>query len=709
MPEFKDDAAILFETIKTRIPHQDYNHVNEIATDYTIYSTGAGIEKKLERFAPRETEDMHRQRVNLTIVNTADILNSCVKPLNKVGKTPAMKHFVWEGKDAKQTAENKRKLLKVGAEFWGKQSVEKYLEKRMAQFDKTDPNSFCVVEFKGETRPDAPKELKPYPFEVNSKEAFNYIYKDNILQWLIVKNDILIVDEKGKMQPGELFYGFFEKQTVRCEQVHYTMIEAWQRANPNAIMIMPETDLSTINNQGIYLFPTDLKEGKSDRWFYVKVTNHNFGFVPAFRFGNNMDILTDYRTCVPMVHAAKCYFEDSIQTMSELSLTKRLHVFPQKWTYLPKCQGYDFQGSHISCLKGQTPEGKTCKSCNGSGVVVHTTSQDLIGIPMPDDLSQIADLEKMSTYKGPDIELVKFQKEFGFEDLKRYALGAVYNSGTFGHTKIVKTATENEIDLESVYDTIKDFADHYSSAYVFIYSCIAKVNSLSENFIVTHTFPNDFAMEPLDYLMETLGKANTSGAASHVIKAINDKINKKIYIDEPRQILKLETQDKYQPFQGKTIEEINFILASDLTTQFNKVLHTHFNLIFSELEYDFGNKNIDFYELAEAVQRTAIKTKVNTIIAQLNNESAANAAEAFGTGDEKDPETIEMDEKAKLRGSADGIAGILSIQKSVSEGATTPRSGVSILMTIYGFDRPTALEMLGSPEQNIQVEEPNLN
>jgi len=137
-----------FETIKNNSRHQDYQHVVDLAKDYTIYSTGEGLDEKLEIFAPSETPEMHKQRVNLTIVNTADILNSCVKPLNKVGRTPAMKHFVWEGKDAMTTAENKRKILKIGDHFWGKQSVEKYLEKRMAQFDKTDCNSFCVIEFK---------------------------------------------------------------------------------------------------------------------------------------------------------------------------------------------------------------------------------------------------------------------------------------------------------------------------------------------------------------------------------------------------------------------------------------------------------------------------------------------------------------------------------------------------------------------------------
>jgi len=708
MPEFKDDVSIVFETVRNNLRHQDYKHVVDLASDYKIYATGHGIADKLEKFAPRETEDLHRQRVNLTIVNTADILNSCVKPLNKVGRTPAMKHFVWEGKDAKTTAENKRKILKIGSEFWGKQSVEKYLEKRMAQFDKTDPNTFCVVEFKGETRPDKPATLKPYPFEVNSTEAINYVYKDNILQWLIVRNDYLIIDDKGVMRQGEVIYAFLENQTVKVAQIHNTMVPAWQQANPNYILITKDTDLSTLVRGFTYLFPTG-KEKESDRYYQVTITNHNFGMVPAFRIGNNLDPLTEYRTAVPVIHAAKCYFEDSIQTMSEFSLTKRLHTFPQKFAYLPKCEGHDHAGNKIPCLGGQTPEGKTCKTCNGSGTIAHTSSQDLIGIKMPDDLTQMVSLENMMAYKGPPIDLVKFQKEFGFEDLKRYALGAVYNSGTYGHTKIIKTATENEIDLESVYDVIKDFADHYSNAYQFIYWCIAKVNNLASNFVVTHTFPNDFAMEPLDYLMETLSKANKSGAASHVIKSINNKINKKVYADEPRQIHKLETQDKYQPFQGKTSDEINFILASDLTTQYNKVLHAHFNLIFSELEYEFSAKNIDFYELDEAVQRAALRAKVNIMVTSINNEEAASQADAFGTAETQTPEEIESDAKAKLRGSADGIAGILSVQASVSAGTTTPKAGIKLLESIYGYSNEEAVELLGVPKQNIAVEEPNLN
>lgn len=700
MPPFEKAVAILIQTIKFNLRHQDYEYVRSVAKDYTIYATGKNIKDKLQRFNTRETEEMFAQRLNLTIVNTADLVNSCVKPLNKVARTPANKAFAWNGKDAKTTAENTRKLLEQAAKFWGKQSVEKYLEKRMVQFDKTDPNTFVIAEFQGETKPDAPKSIQIYPFEANSTEAINFLYDDNILQWLFVRNDLKIPDEKGTLQNGEIIYGYFENQTVVCSQIHYTMVENWKRVNGSFITIDNNVDLATLSSGKMYLLPTgEMTENKknSERFYQVQIFDHNMGFVPAIRVGCNYDPDTDYRTVLPVIEPAKSYLEDSIQTMSEFSLTKRLHTFPQKFMYLPVCPGEPLK----SCHRGVTPDNKTCKVCNGSGTIAHTSSQDLIGIKMPDDLKEMVSLENMMAYKGPPIELVKFQDEFGFDKTKARAISAVYNGNTFGTNKIVKTATENEIDMESVYDTIKDFADHYSEAYVFFITCIARVNNLDSGFECTHVFPNDFAMEPLDYLLGTLQKASTSGAPSYVKKAITNKINKKIYIDQPRELMKIDTKDKYLPFPGKTEQEVNFILASDLTTQYNKILHTHFDLIFSELEFDFSIKTpaIDFYELSEAVQRAAIKSKVNIMIAAIDNEEADRAAIALtGQVDEQSAEQTEEQAKAQLRGSIDGINGLLSVQQSVSSGATDFNSGKAILQLIYGYSDTEATKLLGDPK-----------
>lgn len=102
-----------------------------------------------------------------------------------------------------------------------------------------------------------------------------------------------------------------------------------------------------------------------------------------------------------------------------------------------------------------------------------------------------------------------------------------------------------------------------------------------------------------------------------------------MYADEPREILKLDTKDKFYPFPGKTETDIQFILANMLTTEYNSVFYAHFDLVFAELEYEQGIKNIDFYELEEGAQRKLIKDKVNQIIVDMGAEASARSAATF--------------------------------------------------------------------------------
>ena len=686
----------LLSTIQGNLRHQDYEHVVKIAKDFTIYGTGTGVEEKLARFHGGETEELFTQRKILTMTNVADIFNSCVKPLNKVGMTPANISISWEGKDAAYNIANKKKIEEVASDFWGDKSVKTYLTRRMGPIDSMDPNSFLVVEFKEDVKSDDPdSRAQPYPFEVNSKEAINFIYKNNILQWLIVLNDSPMLDQDGKVKPGEKYYIYLDNQTVSATQIHSKTVDTYLELNPDVILLKNVENFDSLVPKNKYLFATN-EEGDAKRYYVLSVFNHLIGFVPARRFGTESDPLTRHRTCVPVINPAKSYFEDSIQTMSEFSITKRLHTFPQKWQYLPKC---DAPG----CYKGYGADGiAPCGTCKGTGTITHSSAQDIIGIKMPEELKDVINLDMMATYKGPPIDLVKFQKEFGFEDIRRYAQSAVYNNEV-GRRR-VKTATETEIDAEAVNATIKPFGDNWSDMFTFVYYCIAELSDLGENFDCEHSFPDDFQIQTLSEILDDLKKANETGAESHIKKALTKKLTNKIYIDQPREILKIDTKDKYFPYAGKTDAEIQFILANGKTTKYAETLYSHFDLIFSDLEFEYSSKKLDFYQLDEKLQREAIKKKVDEYIALIESGSSMDNQNSFGENggvDINTPTDIEAEAKAKLKGTVGGVQGILEIQKSVGEGTTDYESAITLLNEIYGYDDSIARKILGTPKKII--------
>lgn len=639
----QEGTIALFTTIAEKRTHPDYHRTVELAKDYTIYATGKGVEEKLIRFNTRESEEVFEQRKRLTQVTTPDIVGTCVKPMYKVGRTPAKKMFIipkdQEGGDNQK--ENEKKIVDAGRNFYGNQSVEEYLETRLVELDATDPNSFIVVEFTNQEGsavidPSNPEsKAVAYPFEVSAEEAINFKYRNNILQWLVVRNRITIRDNKGKDYEGFKYTMYLSENSVVAEQIHKSMADSFLRENPNAVKLEYETFIKSqeiLSTEGLYLLMT--KEKGKELYFVVRVGEHKIGFVPAMRVGCIRDLTTRGRTRVPLIHQAKAYLDKAIKTISEFDLTNCLHVFPQKIQYSEACAGYTEEkegDSHvISCSRGLTPDGKNCKACNGTGFKVHKSASDVIQIAMPRDVRDMASLENFLVYKQPPSEILEFQKKLGLYELRQLANMAVYNSEVFSAEGVVKTATEEKIDLDTVYDTLKPFADNYSEIYCFIFRCIASLSNIKVEEI-SHKFPSDFKMKSTADLLNELKLANENQASSHVKEAITRDIIRKYYADNPLEILKMETKEKYIPFSGKSDTQIALIMAGDTVPEATKILYSNFDEIFSELEFE--NSEPNFYSLEEKKQRELIKKKTEEFMQRVNEEQKSEPID-FSTQEE---------------------------------------------------------------------------
>ncbi len=637
LPTLQQGLRIFFETIHYGITHQDYDRTVALAKDYTTYTTGMDFKHKLKRFNMRETEEMFNQRVKLTQPITPDICNSILNPMMKVGRTPAAIDIKWE-----KTEDDEKKLkelLDVVGQFYGDQSVDDYLSYRMAELDGTDCNAFIVVEFKENVDPtDKDTKALPYPFEVFSDNAINYNYANNILQFLITKHKQSRRNDKGLLCEDDRFTIYLENNSATAQEIHKDNIKNWMTSNDYEMLDFDFEDDFTFVDGVNYLFVTPEEEEDKRRYFVVKIYTHNIGYVPAKRVASKRDLTTLGRTGVPIMHPAQPYLEKSIKVMSEFDLTNCLHVFPQKIQYSRECQGYYKEDGedrvHIPCNNGYSLGGVgVCHSCKGSGFDYHSSSQDMITFRMPKDMKDMANLENALVYKHPPIDLLEFQKKLGLYELRHAAQRAVYNSDVFSKDEIAVTATEKNIDLDAVYDTLAPFARNYSAMWVFIYKTIAIIRDLAppqgKGITITHKFPTDFKMKPLSTLLADLKLATENLAPSYVKKAIIKDIARRLYIDNPDEMRKIDVKDKFYPFVGKDTNDINHILSEDITTAVLKVFWANFDQIFSELEYEQSIKEINFYQLAETAQRTLIKKKIEEYAKAIDDEGFENAQTGF--------------------------------------------------------------------------------
>jgi hypothetical protein len=313
--------------------------------------------------------------------------------------------------------------------------------------------------------------------------------------------------------------------------------------------------------------------------------------------------------------------------VSEFDLTNCLHTFQQKIQYDEVCDGN--KAKQIVCMDGELPGGGKCPECKGSGWKTHTSSQDIIRVKLPRDPKDMVSLENYMAYKGPKMDLLEFQKKLGLYELTELAVKSVYTSEIFNSAQVTATATEKSIDLESVYDTLKPFADSYSAMWRHIMNVIASYRDLNTDLTISHQFPKDFKMKSVTMLLEDLSKANTSGAPSYIKNEINKDLAQKIYIDSPNELLKINVKNKFFPFNGKTESEINNVIANDLTTKRNKFLYANYDLIFDKLEQEQASKGLNFYQIESSKQLELINAQVTALITEIDNEMFSERSNLF--------------------------------------------------------------------------------
>lgn len=605
---------ILKDTISKKIKHRDYDRVTQLADEYTKFVTGVDIQSLLRQFTPRENDPAFEQRKRISQAVTPDMANRIMTPMYKIGRSHVDYSLTWSG--SKTGIENAKKLNEILDKFYGDQSLDDYLADRMVDLDSTDPNGFIIVEFAEEVNPnDVNSKAKPYPFEVNSKEAVNYFYKNNELQFLVVKLEFCEVDDKDVEIKMAKYSQYLENHIIIATQVQTKNLQdfilSYKLANKGASPIIWKAN----------------EASETSEVYHIEFVEHKGGRIPAKRIGTRRDISTRNRTCVPMMHSAYSYFMKSIKSVSEFDLTNCLHVFQQKIQYSEPCIG-DRVAKKI-CSGGKQPDGTDCSVCSGTGFLEHTSSADVIRVKLPKDLKEMVSLENFIAYKGPKMDLLEFMKKFGFYELNELAFRAAYTSDIYVTDTIAKTATEKEFDVDSIYDALKIFATNWSAMRKHITHVVATYRDLGKDLVVVHQFPKDFKMKTVSMLLKELQMANTSGAPSYIKDSINKDLASKIYVDNPNKLIQIETKHRYFPFNGKTESEINNVITNDLCTEYNKILWANFDFIFAKLEEESAIKEINFYAIERKAQKALVDAAVLDLKNQIDLEKAATRATSF--------------------------------------------------------------------------------
>lgn len=606
--QFIEAQDIIVDTITNKLTHQYYKRVTDYADKLKKLITGEDIDTLLKKFVRREDDVMFKQRCDLTHAITPAVSASLMTPFYKVGRSNnIILKIDFEGSKDNTFEDKKKEVLDAEMKYNGDKSLHRYLETRLVELNFSDPNSFIVTEF--DEVPHGPQgqlleKVDPRPFEVSSHEAINYFYKNNILQWLIVRQDCIYYDDKDVSQKGYSYTIYYPDIAIKFTQVNLN----------DDRMAIGQTIKLEVEGE----FYTYMRIDK-ERVFQIENFAYNAGRVPAVRVGYKLDIGTNGATMVSPMHDALCYFMKSIKTVSEFDLTMALHAFPQKFQYVNRCLG----GNNLGCNNGTTNDGGTCSKCNGTGFALHSSAQDAVVMRIPKDKDELINLEQLVHYEYPPIDLLKFQDDF-ISELEQKAIRAVFHQKDISQSTGTKTATEMDYAYEDVYDTLFPFAENFSKVYKDILTVIAKFRDISD-IIIIHRFPKDFKFKSTDELLNELKLATESGAPGYIRQELSVDIASQQYTDKPEELNRILTKQRFFPFPDKTPTEINFIISSDLTTKYNKILYANFDNIFFKLEKDAEEKQLYFYDYTQALQQELLTKAVNDMIAEIGGEQTIAA------------------------------------------------------------------------------------
>ena len=589
--------SALIETAQKNLRHPNYQRTLDIAMDCLAYSTGKGLDEKLQKFVKREDDEAFSQRVLLTKHIVQSVCGNISSVFEKVFRSHYQRILQYPKADGGNSKMSE--LETVIEDFNGDLTLDEYAKTRFYELNQTDPNAWCVVEFD----PFKPGErAKPYPFEVSSEMAVNYRRINNVLQWLIAKTPHSIPDENGTMYDAERYTIYASDRAALLEQVSKMQLK----------------------QQGIYQYPVGengfivLEDGRElykfgDRLFiYTESKPHLETRVPAKRFGFIRDKQTAGDCCLPIYHLSSPWFEKIIKQNSELDLTMCLLAYPQRIRYAPACDDPDCNGGHHRAT------GDICRACHGTGTKNSPTSaQDEIVLKMPMTKDDMLSLDGLLTFKSPPTDILKTQIDY-LDSLMQAAKQATFNSDIFTRQEVQSTATGKNLDMQNVYDVLSPFAQSFASFWLFLIETSAKFTYLYQDLSAALIFPKDFKLKSSADLLLDLESINRAEAGAAVRSAVQNDIARIMYADDPLGYKRYRVKETFNPVRGLSEAERTMFITSDLVPKKDRVFVMNFESIFAEAEMRFA----DFYEFTEQKQRQEIELILQDIMNEIGTTAA---------------------------------------------------------------------------------------
>ncbi len=580
-----NEQEIIINVVKGH-KHKHYLDTVKQSVFGTEVTTGEGQESYIIRLKREWNESKLSKRHEAEVMHAKKLYNSAT-PAAFRKLSGYFERVFRVDKAANEIKAEKGELadrFKFELNNFGGTTVLNFLETNYLFLNGVDPNAWLLLDT---IVMDGVERINP--IIVRSKDALDYKIELGELKYLAVQSGL----KRGGKELKEWFIYF--------KDVKYRIIEDAE-------------ELTAEDKEGLERIEID------QNFYYLEATETNLNKVPAIRWGYMFNYNTGGETYAYFWDAAKNLFKDLMDRKFQLDMSYMLHTFLQKIQYGDKCTYHDetrmCQGGYMSGSNDK------CPSCKGTGIKAHKDASDVIVIAWPeegDGQVKIAPKD-IASYITLPFDIVEEQRD-QVEKLPIKMVEAVFGVDLDRTGAGITTATEIDSSNELGADKLSTFAEGLAHIQRFVVDCTAKILEIpTESYENSLSYPNEFGLESLDFLLSRLKAAKDANASFSIIKSIEDKIAAKQNKGNKDKLAFDNALKQFKPFKQLTNDQIESKLSMMPETNKFKVAFEYFDMIAQDIE----ESSPMFARLSRVAQKTVFNDVVSQYVQMVRDEIEAN-------------------------------------------------------------------------------------
>lgn len=433
---------------------------------------------------------------------------------------------------------------------------------------------------------------------------------------------------------------------------------------------------------------------------------YNFGEVPAVKFGGvlrEVDANTGQKLYDSFISPILAHWEEAIELQSDHSLNLKLHLHPDRWQYASdtcdRCQGVGTD-NRAPMVSGQRPP---CQKCQGKKYIYYVSPFGVSTItPIKGADGLILPPAPGAGYVERPVESIGFLKA-ELKDKIFDGLAAV-NMEYLGSVLLAQSGTAKAQDRDDSDAFVYSVASHVvkrllKDLYFFINEW--RYNYLDAGkraaLLPVLQVPKKYNLVTAEVWRERLSAAKKDGASAQSIAFLEVALARTEYGADSIEFRLVSDSISLDPLFGKTEEEKASAVLNSGCSQDDYIISTKISA-FLRRAYEANPRFFDLsYPDKIAVLTTfAQETRSIKTLGGLGFSAEPGAIAAPGSAA---PADVELDARAKLRGTAGGVDSLLKIEAALAAGTTTYEAAIAKAKTIFGYSDEEAREMITKPEK----------